>query len=134
MSGARITLEAARHFGFSRLREGQVETMAAILRDESILAVMPTGAGKSLCYQLPALMLPHPTLVISPLIALMKDQVEGLPAAARRLATFINSTLTEAELAMRMAGVAAGEYKLIYAAPERLRQRPSCARAAPCTV
>src|SRR5262249_12678977 len=86
-----IQLEAARHFGFARLREGQTETIAAILRQESILAVMPTGAGKSLCYQLPALILPKPTLVISPLIALMKDQVESLPAAARRQATFINS-------------------------------------------
>jgi ATP-dependent DNA helicase RecQ len=119
-----IQLEAARHFGFTKLREGQTETIAAILRQESILAVMPTGAGKSLCYQLPALILPKPTLVISPLIALMKDQVESLPAAARRQATFINSTLTEAELAERLAGVARGDYKLIYAAPERLRQLP----------
>ena len=119
-----IQLEAARHFGFTRLREGQTETIAAILRQESILAVMPTGAGKSLCYQLPALILPKPTLVISPLIALMKDQVESLPAAARRQATFINSTLTDAELSARLEGVARGDYKLIYAAPERLRQLP----------
>lgn len=119
-----IQLEAARHFGFTRLREGQLETIAAILRQESILAVMPTGAGKSLCYQLPALVLPKPTLVISPLIALMKDQVESLPAAARRQATFINSTLSEAEQEARLQGVARGDYKLIYAAPERLRQLP----------
>jgi ATP-dependent DNA helicase RecQ len=119
-----IQLEAARHFGFTRLREGQTETIAAILRQESILAVMPTGAGKSLCYQLPALVLPKPTLVISPLIALMKDQVESLPAAARRQATFINSTLTDAEMEARLQGVARGDYKLIYAAPERLRQLP----------
>jgi ATP-dependent DNA helicase RecQ len=119
-----IQLEAARHFGFSRLREGQTETIASILRQESILAVMPTGAGKSLCYQLPALILPKATLVISPLIALMKDQVESLPTAARRQATFINSTLTEEELQARLEGVARGDYKLIYAAPERLRQLP----------
>lgn len=119
-----IQLDAARHFGFARLREGQMETIAAIMRQESILAVMPTGAGKSLCYQLPALVLPKPTLVISPLIALMKDQVDSLPAAARRQATFINSTLTEAELTERMEGIARGDYKLIYAAPERLRQLP----------
>ncbi|HXF63093.1 MAG TPA: RecQ family ATP-dependent DNA helicase, partial [Caldilineaceae bacterium] len=118
-----IQLEAARHFGFSRLREGQVEVIATILQGESILAVMPTGAGKSLCYQLPALMEDKATLVISPLIALMKDQVESLPAAARRRATFINSTLSETEMEARLAGVARGEYKLIYAAPERLRQR-----------
>ncbi|MEZ4711168.1 MAG: RecQ family ATP-dependent DNA helicase, partial [Caldilineaceae bacterium] len=118
-----IQLEAVRHFGFMKLRHGQMETIATILRGESILAVMPTGAGKSLCYQLPALTLPQATLVISPLIALMKDQVESLPAAARAQATFINSTLNEDELARRMTGIANNEYKLIYAAPERLRQR-----------
>ena len=119
----RVKLEAARYFGFSALREGQAETIAAVLRGESILAVMPTGAGKSLCYQLPALVLPRSSLIISPLIALMKDQVDSLPPASRARATFINSTLTDAEMAERMAGVAEGKYKLIYAAPERLRQR-----------
>ncbi len=118
-----IQLSTVRHFGFSKLRSGQTETIATVLRGESILTVMPTGAGKSLCYQLPALTLPKMTLVISPLIALMKDQVESLPTAARAQATFINSTLEEEELANRMAKVAKGEYKLIYAAPERLRQR-----------
>ena len=118
-----ITNDVIRHFGFDKLREGQVETMAAILRGESILTVMPTGAGKSLCYQLPALVLPHATLVISPLIALMKDQVEGLPTAAQRQATFVNSSLSDAELAVRMRAIAEGKFKLIYAAPERLRQR-----------
>lgn len=118
-----IQLSTVRHFGFSKLRAGQIETIATVLRGESILTVMPTGAGKSLCYQLPALTLPHMTLVISPLIALMKDQVESLPTAARAQATFINSTLDEEELVNRMAKVAKGEYKLIYAAPERLRQR-----------
>ena len=119
----KIQLEAVRHFGFMQLRTGQIEAIATILRGDSILTVMPTGAGKSLCYQLPALMLPRATLVISPLIALMKDQVDSLPAAARRQATFINSTLTDAELGERMRGISNGEYKLIYAAPERLRQR-----------
>ncbi len=120
----RVQLEAIRHFGFDRLREGQAETIAlALLRHESVLMVMPTGGGKSLCYQLPALVLPRATLVISPLIALMKDQVEGLPKAAQARATFINSTLSESELAARMEGVARGDYKLVYAAPERLRQR-----------
>lgn len=118
-----IQVEVARHFGFSKLRAGQIEVIASVLRGESILTVMPTGAGKSLCYQLPALILPRPTLVISPLIALMKDQVESLPAAARSKATFINSTLSDEELAQRMKGIAQGAYKLIYAAPERLRQR-----------
>ncbi|HMN27292.1 MAG TPA: DEAD/DEAH box helicase, partial [Caldilineaceae bacterium] len=119
----RIQLETVRHFGFMKLRTGQTEVIASVLRHESILTVMPTGAGKSLCYQLPALVQPKPTLVISPLIALMKDQVESLPTAARAKATFINSTLSEEELEQRMAGIARGQYKLIYAAPERLRQR-----------
>lgn len=118
-----IQLEAVRHFGFMKLRFGQPEAIATVLRRESILAVMPTGAGKSLCYQLPALAMPKATLVISPLIALMKDQVESLPASARAQATFINSTLSDAELEERMANIANGKYKLIYAAPERLRQR-----------
>jgi ATP-dependent DNA helicase RecQ len=120
----RVQVETIRHFGFDRLREGQAETIAlALLRNESVLTVMPTGGGKSLCYQLPALVLPRATLVISPLIALMKNQVEGLPKAAQALAVFINSTLNDAELAARMTSVARGDYKLIYAAPERLRQR-----------
>ncbi len=118
-----IQLATVRNFGFGNLRTGQIETIATVLRNESILTVMPTGAGKSLCYQLPAMMLPRMTLVISPLIALMKDQVESLPSAARTQATFINSTLTEEELIQRMEAIAAGQYKLIYAAPERLRQR-----------
>ena len=119
----RVQIETIRHFGFPGLRSGQAETIAAVLRGESLLTVMPTGAGKSLCYQLPALVLPRASLVISPLIALMKDQVESLPPAARARATFINSTLSDEELAARMAGVARGDYKLVYAAPERLRQR-----------
>ena len=118
-----VKLEAVRHFGFTKLRVGQIETITSVLRGDSILTVMPTGAGKSLCYQLPALTLPRATLVISPLIALMKDQVESLPAAARQQATFINSTLEDEELEARMEGIAQGKYKLIYAAPERLRQR-----------
>jgi ATP-dependent DNA helicase RecQ len=119
-----VKLAAIRNFGFTNLRPGQVEIIASVLRGESVLAVMPTGAGKSLCYQLPGLVMPKATLVISPLIALMKDQVEGLPAAAQARATFINSTLSDAEMQERLEGVAQGKYKLIYAAPERLRQRP----------
>jgi ATP-dependent DNA helicase RecQ len=119
-----VKLAAIRNFGFTNLRPGQTEIIASVLRGESVLAVMPTGAGKSLCYQLPGLMLPQATLVISPLIALMKDQVEGLPAAAQSKAAFINSTLSDAEMQERLEGVAKGKYKLIYAAPERLRQRP----------
>lgn len=119
----RVQIEAVRNFGFGSLREGQPQIIASVLRGESILAVMPTGAGKSLCYQLPALMAPRASLIISPLVALMKDQVDSLPPAARRQATYINSTLSEEEIAQRMEGVGSGQYKLIYAAPERLRQR-----------
>jgi ATP-dependent DNA helicase RecQ len=113
-----------RYFAHETFRPGQAEVIAALLRDESVLAVMPTGAGKSLCYQLAALLMPGTTLVISPLIALMKDQLDGLPGKVAAQATTLNSTVDGFELADRLARAAAGEYKLLYAAPERLRQRP----------
>ena len=110
-------------FGYGRLLPGQAETMAAVLRGQDVLTVLPTGGGKSLCYQLPALLDEKgTTLVISPLIALMKDQVDSLPPAARRLSTTINSTLDGTDLQRRMRAVTAGSYRLVYAAPERLRQ------------
>src|SRR5260370_42506998 len=93
------------------------------MKGRSVLGVLPRGAGKSLCYQLPALLLPRPTLVISPLIALMKDQLDGLPPAVYPKATLINSSIEFEELDRRLAGVAVGQYRLIYAAPERLRQQ-----------
>jgi ATP-dependent DNA helicase RecQ len=83
---------------------------------------MPTGSGKSLTYQLAATLRPEPTLVLSPLIALMKDQVDKLPPAIAPTATFVNSSLPADEAAARIAGVAAGEKRLVYVAPERLRQ------------
>jgi ATP-dependent DNA helicase RecQ len=110
-----------RHFPYRTFRPGQAEVIAAALRRESVLAVMPTGAGKSLCYQLAALLLPGTTLVISPLIALMKDQVDRLPPT---VATTLNYMLDSAEIDARLARAAAGGYKLLYAAPERLRQQP----------
>jgi len=113
-----------RHFPHNTFRPGQAEVIAAALRRESVLAVMPTGAGKSLCYQLAALLLPGTTLVISPLIALMKDQVDGLPPTVAGQATTLNHTLDSAEIDARLARAAAGGYKLLYAAPERLRQQP----------
>ncbi|HLJ54319.1 MAG TPA: ATP-dependent DNA helicase RecQ [Chthonomonadaceae bacterium] len=111
------------HFGFNSFRPHQEEIVRAALDGQDTLGVLPTGAGKSLCYQLPALMLPRPTLVISPLIALMQDQLDGLPPAIYPRATLINSSLETAEVKRRLAGIAAGEYSLIYAAPERLRQQ-----------
>lgn len=108
------------HFGFDDFREGQREVIAAILGGKDAVVVMPTGSGKSLCYQLPAMMLNGATLVVSPLIALMKDQVDALKA--RDLpATFINSSLPEREQWSRIDGLRRGEFKLVYVAPERFR-------------
>jgi ATP-dependent DNA helicase RecQ len=119
-------LEAAlrRHFGHDRFRPGQAEVIAAVLHGESVLTVMPTGAGKSLCYQLAAMLLPGTALVISPLIALMKDQLDGLPPALAKQATALNYTVEGGEMEARLARVAQGGYRLLYAAPERLRQQP----------
>ncbi len=111
------------HFGFASFRPGQAEAIASLLAGRHTLAVMPTGAGKSLIYQLTALCLPGTTLVLSPLIALMKDQVDSL---VRRgiAATYINSTLAAVEQERRLQAVAAGAYRLVYVAPERLRSAP----------
>ena len=106
-------------FGHDKFRTGQELLIDALLSGRDVLGVMPTGAGKSVCYQLPALMLPGITLVISPLISLMKDQVgallqSGVPAA------YLNSSLSQEEYYQVMAGVRRGEYKLLYVAPESL--------------
>jgi ATP-dependent DNA helicase RecQ len=112
-----------RVFGFDSLLPGQLETIACVSRGEDVLTILPTGGGKSLCYQLPALLADEgTTLVISPLIALMKDQVDSLPRGLQRRATTINHTLTGDELRHRMDSVADGALRLVYAAPERLRQ------------
>src|SRR5688572_14648022 len=108
------------HFGFDDFREGQREVVGSILDGKDAVVVMPTGSGKSLCYQLPAMILGGATLVVSPLIALMKDQVDALQA--RQLpATFINSSLPEREQWARIDGLRRGAYKLVYVAPERFR-------------
>jgi ATP-dependent DNA helicase RecQ len=107
-------------FHFADFREGQEEIIEALLLKRDVVAVMPTGSGKSLCYQLPALLLEGVTLVISPLIALMKDQVDGL-ARNHIPATFINSTLTPSEQQQRMWQVRQGKFRLVYVAPERFR-------------
>jgi len=120
---AYITEAARTLFGFETLLPGQLETLACVLRGEDVLAILPTGGGKSLCYQLPALLAERgTTLVISPLIALMKDQVDSLPADLGRRATAINSSLGGNELRRRLERAAGGAYRLVYAAPERLRQ------------
>ncbi|HEX6065542.1 MAG TPA: ATP-dependent DNA helicase RecQ [Longimicrobiales bacterium] len=107
-----------KHFGYDDFRGSQKDAIRSILGGRDTLVLMPTGGGKSLCFQIPAIVLEGCTIVISPLISLMKDQVEnacraGLPA------TFINSTLTPAEIRERMFAVAAGRIKLLYMAPER---------------
>ena len=107
-------------FGLSDFRPGQRQVIDRLAAGDDVLCVMPTGGGKSLCYQLPALARPGTTLVVSPLIALMKDQVDGLKAQGIA-AELINSTLTPAQQEQVMAAMAAGEYKLVYIAPERLR-------------
>jgi len=108
------------HFGFSAFRPGQAEAIESLLAGRDTLVVMPTGSGKSLIYQLSALHLPGLTLVISPLIALMKDQVDSL-ADCNVPATFINSTLSRDEGARRLRQIADGDFRLLYVAPERLR-------------
>src|SRR3954469_7777691 len=98
-----------RHFGLKEFRPGQAEVVSSVLSGRNAVVVMPTGAGKSLCFQLPATLLPGLTLVISPLIALMKDQVEQL--AARGIpSAFINSTLTDLERAERLRKLRDREY------------------------
>jgi ATP-dependent DNA helicase RecQ len=116
IDNARAALQE--HFGYSDFRPGQTQAVESVLNGQDTLVVLPTGGGKSICYQVPALMLPHLTVVISPLISLMKDQVDaltrrGLPA------TFVNSSLTTSQVADRLARVQRGEFKLLYVAPER---------------
>ena len=106
-------------FGYDSFRPGQEAVINAILEGRDILAVMPTGAGKSLCYQVPAMLLSGITLVISPLISLMKDQVKALNEAGVD-AAFINSSLSEKEMHDTFKNASKGQYKIIYVAPERL--------------
>ena len=120
MTAHQAALEAlTRYFGYDSFRPGQQGIVEALLAGHDVLGVMPTGAGKSVCYQIPAALSPGATLVISPLISLMRDQVDalndlGMPAA------FINTTQTPDERAMVFAQAAAGQIKLLYVAPERL--------------
>ena len=109
-----------RRLGYTGFRPGQREAVETLLRDRRLLLVAPTGGGKSLCYQLPASLLPGTTVVVSPLIALMNDQVHGLEQRGVS-ATFLASTLDGATIKQRMAGLARGEYELFYVAPERLQ-------------
>jgi ATP-dependent DNA helicase RecQ len=132
--GSEADLEPARallrkYWGYPDFRGGQTSAVSAILNGRDSLTVMPTGGGKSICYQVPALLMPGVTLVVSPLISLMKDQVDtlesiGLPA------TFINSSLSSTEMSARLQRVSRGEVKLLYVAPERFESPGFRERAA----
>ncbi|MFL5309069.1 MAG: RecQ family ATP-dependent DNA helicase [Myxococcales bacterium] len=108
------------HFGYGGFRPGQEAIIRSVLSGRPTLAILPTGGGKSLCFQLPALLLEGTTVVASPLVALMKDQVDALSARGIP-ATFVNSSLSEAERKERQARIRAGAYRLVYVAPERFR-------------
>ena len=125
LADATATLQAK--FGYPAFRSGQQDAVTSVLSGGDTLVVVPTGGGKSLCFQVPALLLPGLTVVVSPLISLMKDQVDtlvtkGLPA------TFLNSTLSSNEVADRMSRVQRGEIKLLYVAPERFDAGAAAAR------
>lgn len=107
------------YFGYDTFKEGQERIINSIMAGQDALAIMPTGAGKSLCYQLPALMLPGISIIISPLISLMQDQVKALNEAGIS-AVFINSSLSDSQISQTLSAAAQGTYKIIYVAPERL--------------
>lgn len=108
-----------RYYGYDSFRDGQEKMIDTILSGRDALGIMPTGAGKSICYQVPALLLPGITLVVSPLISLMRDQVQALNQAGIS-AAYINSSLTEQQILLALKYAAMGKYKIIYVAPERL--------------
>src|SRR5689334_12920126 len=107
------------YFGFASFRPLQEEIIRDALSGKDVFALLPTGGGKSLCFQLPAMVSRGLTVVASPLIALMKDQVDGLNAAGMP-ATFLNSSLPASAASERLRGLHNGEYRLLYVAPERL--------------
>ena len=111
-----------RDFGYEQLRSGQAAVIANVLAGHDTLAIMPTGAGKSITFQLPAMLLEGVTLVLSPLIALMKDQYDSLPPAVQARTALLNSSQPTDEQRRVISGLTNGDYKMIYAAPERLRQ------------
>ena len=117
MQAARKALSEV--FGYDSFRPGQESVVGAILSGKDVMAVMPTGAGKSLCYQIPALVLPGITLVVSPLISLMRDQVTALVHNGVR-AAYLNSSLTARQHMLALDNARRGVYKIIYVAPERL--------------
>ena len=118
---AALVAALTRHFGHTAFRIGQREVIEAILKGDNVLAAFPTGYGKSLCYQLPALMLPGATVVVSPLISLMKDQVDGLNQRSIEGVSLINSSLSLDEYRWELGRLTRGEVKQLNVSPERLR-------------
>lgn len=114
-----------RYYGYDSFRKGQEKVIESILSDKDTFGIMPTGAGKSICYQIPALLLPGITIVVSPLISLMKDQVDSLNSVGIK-AAFINSTLDQNEVQERILMAVSGYTKLLYVAPERLESENFC--------
>ena len=114
--------EARERFGIQRLRPGQREVLEAVFAGRDVLAIMPTGGGKSLTYQLPALFLPRPVVVVSPLIALMQDQEQKAEAADIAVEK-VDSTITQTEAAEAKQDIRRGTAQLIYVTPERLENQ-----------
>jgi ATP-dependent DNA helicase RecQ len=117
--GAPLLPLLKQYFGFTSFRPLQEEIICDALAGKDVFALLPTGGGKSLCFQLAALANPGLTVVVSPLIALMKDQVDGLTASGVS-ATFLNSSLAPGESRERLRGLHNGQFRLLYVAPERL--------------
>ncbi len=115
-----LELSLQRLFGFPHFQPGQEEVVGRVMAGEDTLAILATGAGKSLCYQLPALLLPGTTVVVSPLIALMKDQLDMLSERGFKNNVALNSTLSEEQEAKAVARIAAGEVKIVFVTPEKL--------------
>lgn len=109
------------YFGYEEFRDGQAEIISAVLDGRDVLAVRPTGSGKTLCFQLPAMLMKGVTFVVSPLISLMQDQVDEV-AGTEVLATLLNSQISTHEYAQRIREIEQGKYKIVYLAPERLTQ------------
>src|SRR5580765_458314 len=118
-----LTAALDQHFGFAAFRPGQEEAVRAALADRDALVVMPTGAGKSLCYQLPGLMRDDLTVVVSPLVSLMQDQVAALEAIAPGRAALVNAQQDAAANWNAVERAVAGEVRLLYVAPERFSAR-----------
>jgi ATP-dependent DNA helicase RecQ len=122
-----------KHFGFREFLDGQERVIDTVLAGSDALVIMPTGGGKSLCYQLPALALDGITVVVSPLIALMKDQVDALRERSIP-ATFVNSSLSQSEIDERLAALSRGDYRLLYIAPERFKSDRFVRALAPLSI